>query len=172
VKANIPDPLKGDVMIEIKHRITGAVLFSLKTRSVLRTSAKACLEAAIKANADLRYADLSSEDLRHADLSSEDLRHADLRHADLRYADLRYADLRYADLRSADLRYADLDFSSGLSFRCSSFGFTADVRLAAQIAYHFCRIDFGDCEEAKAAQTAITELANKFHRVEECGRIT
>jgi uncharacterized protein YjbI with pentapeptide repeats len=86
-------------------------------------------------------------------------------------ADLRGADLSEADLSEANLSWANLDFSSGISFQCSSFGFKADIRLAAQIAYHFCRIDFGDCAEAKEAQEAIKKLANQFHRVEECGRI-
>ena len=76
-----------------------------------------------------------------------------------------------ANLSSADLRSADLDFSSGIAFKCSSFDFKADVRLAAQIAYHFCRIDFGECIEAKKAQDAIKSLANQFHRVGECGKI-
>jgi hypothetical protein len=91
--------------------------------------------------------------------------------ADLSGANLSGADLSGANLPGANLSGADLDFSSGFPFRCSSFGFKADLRLAAQLSYHFCRIDFGDCEEAKAAQEAIKELGNKFHRVEECGKL-
>ena len=79
--------------------------------------------------------------------------------------------LRSANLGYADLRYADLDFTSGLNFSCKTFGIKADMRLAAQIAYHFCRIDFGDCDDAKKAQSDIRLLANKFHRVAECGKI-
>ena len=127
--------------MKILHRFTGAILFEHETRSM-----KVCVKAAIEAKANLRS-------------------------ADLRYADLSYADLRYANLSSADLRYANLDFSSGIAFKCSSFDFKADFRLAAQIAYHFCRIDFGECVEAKTAQDAIKNLANQFHRVGECGLI-
>ena len=116
-------------------------------------------------------ADLQWADLRGADLRWADLRWADLRGADLQEADLRGADLRGADLQEADLRWADLDISSGIHFACKTFGFKADLRLAAQIAYHFCRIDFGDCQEAIEARGALVDLANKFHRVEECGRI-
>ena len=76
-----------------------------------------------------------------------------------------------ADLSEANLSGADLDFSSGLQFRCNSFGFKAGKRLAAQIAYHFCRIDFSGCEEAEKSQEDLKALANKFHRVEECGEI-
>jgi hypothetical protein len=111
-----------------------------------------------------------SINLRSADLSSADLRFADLNEADLRFADLRFADLSSADLSEADLSEADLDFSA-LSFKCTSFNFKADLRLAAQIAYHFCRINFSGCEEAVKAQMAIKDLANKFHRVQECGGI-
>ena len=96
---------------------------------------------------------------------------ADLRWADLRWADLRCADLTEANLTKADLRWADLDFSSGFTFACKTFHIKAELHLAAQLAYHFCRFDFGDCEEAKQAQTALKSLANKFHRAGECGLI-
>ena len=119
--------------------------------------------------ADLSYANLRSADLSSANLRSADLRSADLSSADLSYADLRSADLRYADLSSADLSYADLDFSV-FPLWCGSFGIKVDIRLSAQIAYHFCRLDTED-PEVKAAQQAIRTLANKFHRVEECGEI-
>jgi len=129
------------------------------------------LSSADLSSANLRSADLSFADLRSANLSFADLSFADLGSADLSFADLRSANLSFANLRFADLRFADLDFSSGITFRCSSFGFKADLRLAAQLAYHFCRIDFGECEEAKKAQAGLRDLANKFHRVTECGEI-
>jgi len=146
--------------MEIKHKITGMVLFASSSRSL-----KACIKAAIKAKADLRWADL-----RWADLQGADLRWADLREANLQGANLQGANLREADLREADLREADLDFSSGFYFGCSSFSIKADLRLAAQMAYHFCRFEFTD-DEAKKAQEALKSLANKFHRVDECGKI-
>ena len=130
--------------------------------------------------ADLRYADLSYADLRYADLRSANLSYADLRSADLSSANLSYADLRsaylrsadlsFANLRSANLRSANLDFSSGFSFHCPSFGIKTDLRIGAQLAYHFCRMETDD-PEVKAAQEAIKGLANKFHRVKECGEI-
>ena len=128
-------------------------------------------EAWLMGNPEGRRANLCSANLRSADLGYADLRSADLRYADLRYAKLSYADLRYAKLSSADLRSADLDFSSGIPFWCGSFGVKLDIKIAAQLAYHFCRIDFQDCEEAKEAQKLLKDLANKFHRVEECGKI-
>ena len=88
---------------------------------------------------------------------------ADLSYADLSYADLSYADLRSADLNYADLRSADLDMSA-FPLWCGSLGIKVDIRLSAQIAYHFCRFETDD-EEVKAAQQAIKTLANKFHRI-------
>ena len=104
-----------------------------------------------------------------ADLSYADLRSADLSCADLRYADLSYADLRSADLSYADLRSANLDYSA-FPLWCGSFGVKVDIRLGAQLAYHFCRLDTEN-EDVKKAQKALKILANKFHRVKECGEI-
>ena len=89
--------------------------------------------------------------------------------ANLRGANLRGANLTGADLTGANLRGADLDFSV-FPLWCGSFGIKANKRLAAQLAYHFCRIDF-NCKEAKEAQRALEKLANMFHRVDECGKI-
>lgn len=106
-----------------------------------------------------------------ANLRWANLQGADLQGADLQGANLQEANLREADLRGADLQGANLDYSSGITFGCVSVGLRADLRLAAQLAYHFCRIDFGNCPEAVEAQRALVKLANRFHRVDECGRI-
>ena len=108
-------------------------------------------------------------DLRGADLRGADLRGADLRGADLREANLRGADLRGADLREANLRGADLDYSCWPLW-CGSLDVRVCKRIAAQLAYHFCRLDCDD-PEVIAAQNAIIPLANQFHRVDECGKL-
>ena len=105
--------------IEIKHKLSGVILFSAETDSV-----KMAVFLAIKTKADLSYADLSSANLSSADLryanlsyaslSSADLSSADLRYADLSSADLSYANLRSANLSSADLRYANLSYAKNL----------------------------------------------------------
>ena len=120
-------------------------------------------------NADLRYADLRGANLSGAYLSGADLRRADLRNADLRYADLSGADLRGAYLSGADLRGAYLDFSCWPLW-CGSLDVKVDAKIAAQIAYHFCRLD---CEDSgyKQARNAILDFANSFHRAEECGKL-
>ena len=97
------------------------------------------------------------------------LQRADLQRANLQGADLQWANLQRADLRGANLRGADFDYSCWPLW-CGSLDAKADQRLAAQIAYHFCRLDYDDPEYIKA-RNAIRDFANKFHRVEECGRI-
>ena len=118
-------------------------------------------------DADLRDADLRDADLRDAELRDADLRDADLRGAELRDADLRGADLRGAELRGADLRGAELDYSCWPLWR-GSLDVKVDRRIAAQLAYHFCRLDCDDPDYI-AARNAIIHFANEYHRVEECG---
>ena len=117
----------------------------------------------------LRGADLRGADRQGAGLRGADLQGVGLRGADLRGADLRDADLRDADLRDADLRDADLDYNCW-PLCCGSFNVIVDKKIAAQLAYHFCRLICDD-EEVKASQKALYPLANQFHRVEECGKL-
>ena len=135
---------------------------------------RADLQGADLRGADLREANLRGAylweaNLREADLREADLRGADLREANLREANLWEADLREADLRGAYLREADLDYSCWPLW-CGSLGVRVCKRIAAQLAYHFCRLDCDD-PEVIAAQNAIIPLANQFHRADECGKL-
>ena len=112
---------------------------------------------------------LCGANLRNDDLRNDDLRNDDLRNADLRNADLRNADLCNADLCNADLCGANLDYSVWPLW-CGSLDVKVDSRIAAQLAYHFCRLQCNDPEFIKA-RNSIIEFANKFHRVEECGKL-
>lgn len=76
-------------------------------------------------------------------------------------------DLPGANLRGADLLGANLDFSC-LPLWCGGLGWKIDKRIACQIAYHFCSMLCDDAEFI-AARNAILPLANKFHKVAECG---
>ncbi len=78
---------------EIKHRFTGAVLFSLECGSM-----RLCVEAAVSSKTYLRGADLGGAYLGGADLGGAYLGGADLGGADLGGAYLGGADLRGADL--------------------------------------------------------------------------
>ena len=74
--------------MDIKHRVTGKVLFSNKEKTIKET-----VITAVSEGADLGGADLGGAYLEGADLGGADLEGADLRGADLRGADLRGADL-------------------------------------------------------------------------------
>ena len=119
--------------------------------------------------ANLGEADLGEANLGEADLRGADLGEANLREADLRGADLRGANLGGANLKGANLKGANLDYSCWPLW-CGSLGVRVCKRIAAQLAYHFCRLVCDD-PEVIAAQNALIPLANQFHRVDECGKI-
>ena len=95
---------------EIKHRVTGSILFECDALSL-----KLAVELAVEQNADLSPADLSYANLRYANLSYANLRYADLSSANLSSADLSYANLSSADLSSANLSSTKDDFLKVLS---------------------------------------------------------
>ena len=83
------------------------------------------------------------------------------------------ADLRGADLRGADLRGADLDFSCWPLW-CSSLHVKIDDRIAHQLIYHVCSAiitspEVSDSIKDIMLSQPVLGLANKFHRVDECG---
>ena len=91
--------------IEIKHRVTGSVLFELEdeNNTVYKT-----LKKALKSGANLSRADLRGVDLRGVNLSRVDLRGVNLRGVNLYGADLSRANLRGANLYGANLYGANL----------------------------------------------------------------
>ncbi len=118
---------------EIKHKITGNVLFSLECDSF-----KLCVEAANLSGVDLDGADFSGADLRginldeaildgvnfrSADLDGADFSGAELSEADFRGANLDDVDFSGAELRGVNFRSADLDGAdfSGADFRGANF---------------------------------------------------
>ncbi|UEP31582.1 pentapeptide repeat-containing protein [Burkholderia sp. B21-007] len=91
--------------VEIKHWITGAVLF---THCADVNGIEIALKAAIGAGANLGGANLGGADLRGANLYGANLYDANLRGANLRGANLYGANLGGANLGGADLRGANL----------------------------------------------------------------
>ena len=113
--------------------------------------------------------------LRGANLRDADLHGANLRDADLRGADLRDADLHGANLRGADLRGADLDFSCWPLW-CGSLHVKIDDRIAHQLIYHVCSAvvsspEISDSIKSVMLSRPVLDIANKFHRVDECGEL-
>ena len=64
-------------IFQIKHKITGGMLFEAEVDSL-----KLCVEAAVKSKANLSRADLREADLREADLWGASLRGANLYRAE------------------------------------------------------------------------------------------
>lgn len=136
------------------------------------------VQYAVKNRLDLRWADLSGANLSGANLSRANLRWADLSGADLSGADLSRADLRGADLRGTDLsranlRGADVDFSCWPLW-CWSLDTVTDKRIFCQLLYHTLRAgkSVDDPEVKKLFEIPeVVNLANQFHRVDECGKI-
>ena len=112
--------------------------------------------------------------LSDADLRRVDLRGADLSDADMRGANMRGADMRSANLSGADLSGANLDFSC-LPLWCGSLSAHFDDRQIIQLIYHTVKSGLNSKntgEEVKNELTKLIDLANRFHRADECGRIT
>ncbi len=127
------------------------------------------LRGACLCKANLKKANLERASLVGANLQDANLRSAYLRGTDIQGADLRLADLMGANLTGADLRGANLDYSCWPLW-CGSFDVRVDRRIAAQLAYHFCRLNCDD-PEYLAARSALVPFANTFHRSAECGRM-
>ncbi len=134
---------------------------------------EANLSDADLSGADLSRADLSRADLSRANLSGANLSGADLSRADLSRANLSGADLSRANLSRADLSEADLDYST-LPLWCGSLKANFDDRQLIQIAYHLVKAGLNSTNasnETKMELEKLIDFANKFHRVEECGKI-
>lgn len=151
--------------------LSGANLFGADLREASLRGAKLCHANLRRAN--LTGARLCDADLYGAILSDSWLEGASFMRANLRYADLKYAHLRGAHLYDTHLYGADLDYSC-LPLWCGSLKAKIDKRIFCQLLYHTLRAGQSVDDPEVNALFDIPEvvtLANKFHRVEECGRI-
>ena len=119
-------------------------------------------------------ANLAGADLKGAYLVCANLEGANLRGACLEGANLTGACLEDADLRMASLRGADLDYACWPLW-CGSLTVKICPRIAAQLVYHVVRACQSVKDDADVAafcnDPVVIRLANRFHRVEECGQI-
>ena len=115
-----------------------------------------------------QYAE-GKRDFGYANLSRADLRGANLNGANLSRANLSHANLSGANLNGADLRGADLDYSAWPLW-CGSKGVKVDLRIAAQIAAHFCALDCVDKEFMKVRR-ALLKFAKTSHRAKDLGLV-
>ena len=125
------------------------------------------------AGANLTMADLSGANLSRANLSRANLTRTNLSQANLSLANLSRAELTQARLTGADLSGANLDCSV-VPLWCGSLKANFDDRQLVQIAYHLVKAGLNSdnaSEETKAELEKLIDFANKFHRVDECGKI-
>ena len=133
-------------------------------------------ENRIKEILDLHRKWLSYEEGgERADLRGSDLRGANLYRANLSYSDLRGADLYRANLSNSDLREADIDYSVWPLW-CGSLKAYVDDRIAIQLLYHTLSVvqhsPYVSDELKRALLTpGNIDAANRFHRVDECGKL-
>lgn len=95
--------------------------------------------------------------------------------ADLHGADLRGAILEDSELQGADLRGADLDYASWPLW-CGSLKAYVDDRIAIQLLYHTLSVvQYSPYVSEEVKKALLSEenvrVANRFHRVGECGEI-
>ena len=119
---------------EIKHRYTGAVIYSCEAETF-----RECAERAVKEKVSLRGADMSG-----ADMSGADMRGANMRGVDMRGADMSGANMRGANMRGANMSGVDMDFSCW-PLSCNSTHVVASDRLFAQLFFHLTRINVSKC---------------------------
>ena len=103
-----------------------------------------------------------------------DLICADLICADLIGADLSDADLGGANLGGANLRGANLDYAS-YPLSCKGLHLHIDDRLGVQLMYHAVSnilYSKNTSDQLKKEVSQIVDIANRFHRVDECGKLT
>ena len=103
------------------------------------------------------------------------LQGADLRHADLHGKKLWDVSLHRVNLCHVDMRGADIDYASWPLW-CGSLKAYVDDRIAIQLLYHTLSVVQHSpyvSEEVKEALLSAenVRIANRFHRVLECGEI-
>lgn len=125
--------------------------------------------------AKLMFANMELADLEGANLRFANLERANLRGANLKLADLMDANLKHADLRGANLEYADIDYSAWPLW-CGSLKAHVDDRIAVQLLYHTLSVvQHSPYVSEEIKRTLLTpdvvKVANRFHRVDECGKL-
>ena len=123
--------------------------------------------------ANLSGAILLGANLRGAILRGANLNDAILSGANLLGANLWGANLRGADLLGTNLLGANLDYSC-LPLWCGSLSANFDDRQIIQFVYHIVKSGLNSTntsDEIKSELAKLIDLANKFHRADECGKI-
>ena len=153
-------------MIEIKHRYTGEVILTVDADTLV---------GADLSGKDLSYSDLRDSDLRDSDLSYSDLRGSNLSNSDLSDSDLSGSNLSYSDLRGSNLIGSNLDFAC-MPLWCGDLKAGYDDKQIIQQLYHvLSHVKYSpnasDDLKSKMLTDELIELANRFHRANEYGKL-
>ena len=146
------------MITKIVNRFSGSVIFEAEVDGAT-ASIRLGLAARLAARAG---ANLVEADLTQADLTRADLARADLTQANLTRTNLTGANLTRTNLTGANLTGANLDFSSGITLRCSSFGFRCDFRLIAQLMCHIARLESDDPRAKEIIEEVRRRWGNDF----------
>ena len=183
------------IIVEEAHTVKEAVKYATRNNISLKDAdlrgsnlrnmnlSNADLSGAYLQYADLSHSNLSGACLRNAKLNCANLTEACLADANLSYAYLSNANLTgtvlsgtvliRAELSDADLSGANLDYSC-LPLWCGSLNMKIDKKIFCQLLYHVLRagksVKDEDVEAFLSDEKALA-LANKFHRIEECGKL-
>lgn len=118
-------------------------------------------------------ANLIGANLIGVNLIGANLSGANLSGANLTGANLSGANLTGANLTGANLSGTNIDYSC-LPFQCTSLRAIVDDRIRIQYLYHAAKM-CGSVTDEELSQLLNSELfkrvANKFHRIAECGAL-
>lgn len=121
-------------------------------------------------------ADMRGANMEDANMRGANMRDANMEGANMRCANMRCADMRGANMRGADMQGANIDYSAWPLW-CGSLKAHVDDRIAVQLLYHTLSVvQHSPYVSEDVKRTLLTpevvEVANRFHRVDECGELT
>ena len=135
----------------------------------------ATMQGATMQGAHMRYADMRFANMQGADMQGADMRCSNMTYANMQDANMQDTDLKNVSMRFADMRGADIDYSCW-PLQCGSLKAHVDDRIAIQLLYHALSVVqhspyVSDDIKRTLLTEAVVDIANRFHRVEECGEL-
>ena len=132
-------------------------------------------ERADMQDADMQGAKMRGAKMQYANMQYANMRGADMQYADMQGANMRGANMRGANMQDADMRGANIDYSCWPLW-CGSLKAHVDDRIAIQLLYHALSVvQHSPYVSENIKRTLLTpdvvEVANRFHRVDECGEL-